>query len=293
MDRYIVFTDYDIDGAGSYLAFKWLSGIKDAEVIPLKVSNLREKLLSWLNKNSLENYKKVFFFDLDTSAVGDLIDKPNVEIYDHHETHVYDYKHASACIQVTTSCAKLIYNKYKSDVKLTVPQITLLSLVDDYDSYTLAQKHSYDLNILFWYYNSDRVSFFCERFANGFDGFTSQEKNLIKSYIRKFNKFYKELRLYTADIEIKDKSYKFISSFADKYVNDVAHNILEEHKDCNIVMLINTGNKRVYFRKQKDTDIHLGKLAEKICKGGGHEYAAGGELSESIKVLSRDFQPLL
>ena len=58
-------------------------------------------------------------------------------------------------------------------------------------------------------------------------------------------------------------------------------------------MLINTGNKRVYFRKQKDTDINLGKLAEKLCDGGGHEYAAGGVLSDNIKTLSRDFQPLL
>ena len=293
MDRYIVFTDYDIDGAGSYLTFKWLTGISNAEIVPVKVSNLREKILSWLAKNSLENYDKVFFFDLDTSAIGDIIDRPNVEIYDHHETHVYNYKHASAHVQVTSSCAKLIFNKLKTKANLTAQQLSLITLVDDYDSYTLAHKHSYNLNILFWYYNSDRVDFFCNRFASGFDGFTDQEKNLIKSYIRKFNKFYKELRLYSADIEIGDKSYKFISAFADKYVNDVAHNILNDHKDCNVVMLINTGNKRVYFRKQKDTDINLGKLAKKLCDGGGHEYAAGGILSDNIKTLSRDFQPLL
>ena len=294
MNRCVIFTDFDLDGVGSYLAFKWLTGISDADVIPLKVSNLREKLLSWLNNNSFENYSKVYFFDLDTTAVGDLIDRPNVSIFDHHETHTYQYKQAKAEILVTTSCTKLIYNRLKDKGnKLNNEQLELLALVDDYDSYTLKYENSYNLNILFWYYNSNRVEFFAERFKNGFDGFTSPELNLIKSYVRKFKKYYNDLRLYYAEIPIKDRSYKFISAFADKHINDVAHYILQENKDkCDVVMLINSNNKRVYLRRQKTSDMNLGKFAEKICDGGGHQYAAGGMLTEAVKILSKNFQPL-
>lgn len=295
MSRCVIFTDFDLDGSGSYLAFKWLSGIKDAEVIPLKVSNLREKLLSWLTKNTFESYDRVYFFDLDTTAVGDLIDKPNVTIYDHHETNTYNYKQADANIVVTTSCTKLIYNKLKNkDTVLSLKQLELLSLVDDYDSYVLKFENSYNLNILFWYYNSNRVAYFCERFANGFDGFTKQEKNLIKSYHKKFTDYYNKLRLYTAELEIKDTKYRFISAFADKYINDVAHYILTNNKDvCDVVMLINSNNKRVYLRRQKDTDINLGKFAEKVCDGGGHKYAAGGTITETVQLLSKQFQPIV
>lgn len=294
MNRCVIFTDFDLDGVGSYLAFKWLTGITDEDVIPLKVSNLREKILSWLNHNTFESFDKVYFFDLDTTAIGDLIDKPNVRIFDHHETHTYEYKQAKAEILVTTSCTKLIYNRLKDKGNnLNNKQLELLALVDDYDSYTLKFEDSYKLNILFWYYNSNRLPYFAERFKDGFDGFTNPEKNLIKSYIRKFEKYYNDLRLYYAEIPIKDKMYKFISAFVDKHVNDVAHSILQKNKDkCDVVMMINSNNKRVYLRRQKESDLNLGKFAEKVCDGGGHKYAAGGTLTETVKTLSKDFQPL-
>ena len=57
-------------------------------------------------------------------------------------------------------------------------------------------------------------------------------------------------------------------------------------------MLINSNNKRVYLRRQKTSDMNLGKFAEKICDGGGHQYAAGGMLTEAVKILSKNFQPL-
>ena len=293
MDRYIVFTDFDLDGAGCYLTYKWFFPDQDTEVIPLKVSNLREKLLSWLNNNSFESYKRIYFFDLDTTDIADLIDRPNVVIVDHHETHKQEYKQAQTNIVVTTSCSKLLYNQFKqSKIKLSVPQIKLLSLIDDYDSYTLKFPDSYNLNILFWYFNSNRLQFFAERFKEGFDSFTSQEKNLLRAYRRKFKKYYNDLRLYAADIELKGSSYTFISGFVDKYVNDVAHNILNDNKQCHIVMLINSGNKRVYFRKQNEVDVDLGKLAAHLCSGGGHKNAAGSVLNDTIKILSKDFQPL-
>ena len=294
MNRCVIFTDFDLDGVGSYLAFKWLTGITDEDVIPLKVSNLREKILSWLNHNTFESFDKVYFFDLDTTAIGDLIDKPNVRIFDHHETHTYEYKQAKAEILVTTSCTKLIYNRLKDKGNnLNNKQLELLALVDDYDSYTLKFEDSYKLNILFWYYNSNRLPYFAERFKDGFDGFTNPEKNLIKSYIRKFEKYYNDLRLYYAGIPIKDKTDKVISAFVDKHVNDVAHSILQKNKDkCDVVMMINSNNKRVYLRRQKESDLNLGKFAEKVCDGGGHKYAAGGTLTETVKTLSKDFQPL-
>lgn len=293
MEKRVIFTDFDLDGVGSYLAFKWLTNI-DVDVIPLKVSNLREKLLSWLNYNKFEDYTEVYFFDLDTTAVGDLIDKPNVTIFDHHESHTYQYKHAKAEIVITTSCTKLIYNKLKDKGnKITANMAELLSLVDDYDSYTLKYENSYNLNILFWYYNSNRVEYFAERFKNGFDGFTKPELNLIKSYKKKFDTCYKNLRLYSAIIPIKGKHFKFVSAFTDKHVNEIAHQILQENKNnCDVVMLINANNKRVYLRRQKEAEIDLGKFAEKVCEGGGHKYAAGGMLTETVKLLSKEFQPL-
>ena len=56
--------------------------------------------------------------------------------------------------------------------------------------------------------------------------------------------------------------------------------------------MINLKNNRVYLRKKREVDLNLGKFAKKICNGGGHEYAAGGELNENVLALSKKFTPI-
>ena len=111
----IVFTDLDLDGACSYLVHSWARQ-KKSKVVTIKVSNLREKFLGWLNNHKLEDYKQVYFFDLDTTEIQDLIDKNNVSIFDHHKTHKEEiYKNAEFYIDANeTSCSKLLYKHYNT-----------------------------------------------------------------------------------------------------------------------------------------------------------------------------------
>ena len=52
----IIFTDLDLDGCCSYLIYTWFKQSKP-KAITLKVSNIRERLLGWLNHNKIEDYK--------------------------------------------------------------------------------------------------------------------------------------------------------------------------------------------------------------------------------------------
>ena len=56
--------------------------------------------------------------------------------------------------------------------------------------------------------------------------------------------------------------------------------------------MINLKNNRVYLRKNRKTNLNLGKFAQKVCDGGGHEYAAGGSLNENVLALSKKFTPI-
>jgi len=56
--------------------------------------------------------------------------------------------------------------------------------------------------------------------------------------------------------------------------------------------MINLKNNRVYLRKNRTVELNLGKFAQKICDGGGHEYAAGGKLNETVLALSKKFVPV-
>ena len=57
----IIFTDLDLDGCCSYLIYTWFKQVKP-KAVTLKVSNIREKLLGWLNYNKIEDYKRPLDF---------------------------------------------------------------------------------------------------------------------------------------------------------------------------------------------------------------------------------------
>jgi len=291
----IIFTDMDLDGSCSYLIHTWAQQ-KKSKVVTLKVSNLREKFLSWLNHHKLEEYKQVYFFDLDTTEIQDLIDKKNVCIFDHHKTHKEEiYKTAEYYIDhKAESCSKILYQHYNTIGllgNLTVEQKHLIALVNDYDCYQLKFPESNKLNFLFWYKNGNKLQNFINDFEHGFHGFTNEQNKIISYHFYKFKKLTESLQLFTCDVPVSKKKYTFVSAFADQYINDVAQYVID-NSNCDVCMLINLNNKRVYFRKKKDVDLDLGKFAKKICNGGGHEYAAGGELNDVILTLSKDFIPI-
>ena len=291
----IVFTDTDLDGACSYLVHCW-SQQKKPNAVTVGVSNLRERLLSWLTSNKLEDYKQVYFFDLDTTEIQDLIDKNNVRVFDHHKTHKEGiYKNAKVYIDHDSeSCSKILYKHYNTIGllgNLTVEQKHLIAIVNDYDCYKLKFPESNRLNFLFWYKNGNKLQNFVNDFEHGFHGFTDEQNKIISYHFYKLKKLTETLQLFTCDIPINKRKYKFVSAFADQYVNDVAQHIIT-NSNCDVCMLINLQRKRVYFRKNRNIDIDLGKLSKKLCEGGGHEHAAGGPLNDVILALSKDFIPL-
>jgi nanoRNase/pAp phosphatase (c-di-AMP/oligoRNAs hydrolase) len=287
----IIFTDLDLDGCCSYLAYSWLTQTR-SKAITIKVSNLREKFLAWLKRNKLSDYKTVYFFDLDTTEIKDLIDKKNVTIFDHHKSHDEKYKNATTIIdKECTSCSKLIYRHYKNSANLTNEQKKLIALANDYDCYELKFPESNKLNFLFWYKNGDKLQNFINDFEAGFHGFTNDQNKIISYHFYKFKKIRDSVILYKSTLKIAGKEYKFISTFGNEYVNDLCQYIIDNN-DCDVCLMINLKNNRVYLRKNRTVELNLGKFAQKICDGGGHEYAAGGELNETVLALSKKFVPV-
>jgi len=290
----IIFTDLDFDGCCSYLIYTWFKQAKP-KAITLKVSNIREKLLGWLTRNKIEDYKRVYFFDLDTTEIKDLIDKSNVIIFDHHKSHKDEYSHARAYIDVNqTSCSKHLYKTLSHiypDVNLTVEQKKLIAFANDYDCYELKFPESNKLNFLLWYKNGDKLQNFINDFENGFFGFTNEQNKIISYHFYKFKKMRENINLFQAKLSISGKDYNFISTFASEYINDLGQYIVDEYK-CDVCMMINLKNNRVYLRRKRDIDFNLSTFAKKICNGGGHEYAAGGILNDNVLTLSKQFEPL-
>ena len=294
--KWVVFTDCDLDGAGSYLVFSWLTNTK-VEYVTTSVVKFKQEYQKWLSKNNPKDYDKIWFFDLDVSydkEAQQMVDMGNSVIIDHHETHVRNkhlYNHATTFIKVETSCAKLIYDILKSSGKLTDTQKLLLLMVDDYDSYKLKVPNSYNLNVVFWNYQGDRIGKFVNDFDKGYAGFNSYHKNIIHLNNKKIHRLKSELEVYTARLPIGDNTYKFVSAFADSCINEIADYILDEYKG-DVGMVVNLHTKKVSFRKNKDVKINLADLAIRVSDGGGHEYAAGGTINDKFMDFSKLFKPI-
>lgn len=290
--KILVWTHNDLDGAVSYLVLRWYMPKATIDCIPANPSRFREQFTGWLTNNKLADYDKVFITDLDISDLKDLIDHKNVIIIDHHTSHVRNniYEHATSKVQECTSACKLIYRIFKETTgrDLTTPQKLLVSLADDYDSYTLSVPQSQELNIVF-HKTNNKFKSFIETFFNGFTGFNKKQKNLITLYEQQMNIALDRMPIYTLDHKIEDRTYHFVGGMLDDigFVNEAADHILETY-NADVAIVVVTSAKHVSFRKRKDLDeLDMSVIAKNLCDGGGHSYAAGGKITENFMLFTK------
>jgi oligoribonuclease NrnB/cAMP/cGMP phosphodiesterase (DHH superfamily) len=294
-----VFTDCDLDGLSSFLVFKWFTNLRVEHEI-CSQSNFRKTFTKWAVKNHPEKYDKIYIFDLDVSQSNlDLVDYKNFTIIDHHDTHVANeskYKNATTILKDYSSCCKLLYSLFSkkyADVKLTDEQKMLVLLADDYDSYELKLKDSYNLNVVVWNYVGNRAEQFTRDFIHGFKGFNQSHLNMIRINDKQVSRILSELEVYRGELPIGGKKYKLYATVAEKCLNEVAHHVINNN-DCDICMVLNLRTKRVSFRKNKERipDLDLGKIAQTIAEGGGHQHSSGGQLTEQVLTITKMLQPV-
>ena len=281
----IIFTHKDLDGVASYLTLSWILGYKPA-IYPTTPATMRDNVLGWLKNNKFTDYRKVFFLDLDTSELGDLIDVENVVVIDHHATNTFEYKRAKTKIENYTSCAKLLKDTLGKNVEFTDPQRVLIVLADDYDSASNKTPISYELNIVF-HATTDKINSFIENYSKGFKPFDKFQKNMINLYINSRDEFLNSKRdVYSGSLPTKDGTYKVVSAISNDYIQELAEHLLKKH-ESDIVFIIMPRGGKVSIRKKDSCKMDLSKLAEKLCDGGGHACAAGGSaMTESFQMFS-------
>ena len=252
----------------------------------------------WSTTHDIDEYDEIFVFDLDSSqddATREFLDRKNVTIIDHHKCHVdnkHKYTNANIYIEEYTSCSKLLYKYFKNaKEKLTKEQKLLIAMVDDYDCYELKIPQSYHLNIVFWNYQGDRLMKFLQDFGKGFYGFKDIQLSAIEFYKTKLNKIKETVHIYTGVVPINKKEYRFVSTFANECINDIADFIIKNYK-ADVGLVINTKSNKVSIRRSTDCDLDLSSFAEKLfTQGGGHAAAAGGIIDERFAVFSKLFKP--
>lgn len=277
-----IWTDNDLDGAGSACLLGLIYKTPPNSVYLKEVydKTFAGEFRGWI-ANNYDNYDLIFITDLYIpDEIVDLVDDPKFIIIDHHQSHVDvkdRYKKAKVIVEYETSCTLLIRKKFAAALKLTDAQKELFDHIDDYDNYTLKLKDTLKYNAVFHSYNRPKVDKFIESFKDGVREFTPYEKNAIKLYFSKYKEQIDNATFYFGTL----KGYKVVGCFAENSINEVAHYAINKF-NADIAMVVIMQAQSVSIRKNKNCPIELHKLAEKLCDGGGHAYAAGGKLTDSF-----------
>ena len=273
-----IFFHKDLDGIVSYLVFCWAMGKRFGYVAttPMK---LEQDYDSWAQNNNAS----AVFLDLDVTKIGNKIDNPNTLIFDHHKTNLYQFQNAKAIIYNETSCAKLIYDCLFKDksIKPTTAQKTLIALADDWDSNTKSTPLSEHLNIVY-HSLTNKVPSFIEDYYRGFVPFDKFKINTIALYKKHRMEYLNQLSPFFGNVEFEGNSVLVGAVFCDKYVQECCDFLFEKHNvDVSIAVLLQ--QKRIAVRRHPNNNsVDVSKFVQRIANGGGHEAAAGGNLTEEF-----------
>lgn len=282
------FTHWDVDGLVSYLVLRWFLKI------PITYTTTQAKKFktdweAWVRNNDIESYDRVYILDLDIAEHVDIIDYNNVFVIDHHRSNNLECKNCTGAIKEYSSAAKLCYklfSKMSPDVEITDAQKKLIILADDYDSYTLQIPESMKLNIVFWNTNK-AFETLQKQLIMGFHGFTHQQENIIKLHYDKLKKIESSLNVYTGKINIQGQIRYVCATFSDTMTNDIA-DILKDKYNADISIIVNPKINHVSFRRPKHIkNLDVSILAKTLTDGGGHEYAAGGSITDKFMQFTK------
>lgn len=286
-----VFTHSDLDGLVSYLVLCWRYGrrLDYVTTTPMKLEQDYDK---WLNQNKPTD--RLYFLDLDVSKIGEKIDNEKTVVFDHHKTNLYIFKNAKTRIYNETSCAKLLYDSLFRDQdtkQLTSAQKTLIALADDWDSNTKATPISEQLNIVYHNMNN-KVASFIEDYYNGFKPFDKFKQNTIVLYKKHCKEYLETLTPFVGEVQFEDSKAMVGAVFCNKFVQECCDYLFEKYKvDVSIAVLLE--QKRIAVRRSpKNTTIDVSKFVQRIASGGGHEAAAGGNLTDEFIEFTKLLKPL-
>jgi oligoribonuclease NrnB/cAMP/cGMP phosphodiesterase (DHH superfamily) len=286
-----VFFHKDLDGIVSYLVLCWAANKKFNYVAttPMKLIG------DWQNWQAQHNAEsKLYFLDLDVSKIGEHIDTESTIIFDHHKTNIYPYKNAKTVIYNETSCAKLIYKNLVSatDLKnITDAQKTLIALADDWDSNTKSTPLSENLNIVY-HSMSKKVESFIQDYWNGFVPFDKFKQNTIALYKKHREEYLSKLNVYLGTIEFEKEKFNVGAAFCEKYIAECCDYLFEKYK-VDVAIAVILEQKRIAVRRNNNiTNIDVSKFVQRIASGGGHEAAAGGNLTEEFIEFTKLLKPI-
>jgi hypothetical protein len=275
MTKIKVFTNNDLDGAGSLMLLKWALG--DRCEIDHTVSNIF---------NIRRDYER---FDSDeVSMIFILNMTPDFEVCD--KVKVFSKAEAldvrfRGKVAPSVSTTDLIRKFFKDSLShLTPNQEKLIDTIHALYVDGGQKKESMKLNAIFSY-GRNKYSAFYDRFENGLDDYTKEEETIIGHYSAKLAKTYKALEMY----EHSRKKGVYIALVSDMSNKHEILDLLFKKHSPKIVFLVDLQNGFISVRKNDSVEMDMHKLCASLIQGRALKNCAGGRYTEKFLDFSRAF----
>lgn len=288
----------DLDGIGCAVITKALFGDKvDCEFIDANKSS--EIINDWLNRGNYSVYNTVVISDISVSPeVADRLEATglNLVLLDHHETamNITNRPWCTVIDTVEWCGTNLTYEYFKrfdGCAEILAPYEHFVYEVHMYDNWLWIKDdcpHANQLNTLLRILGKERfLDRFVEdpsvEFSNSEMVMLMLEQEHIRNYVFSRNK-----SSFMSTMVVNGTTYDCAVTFADQYVNDVAHDLFDLYKDANVAIVVSFPYT-MSMRTRDGSDIDLTNVT--VPLGGGGHPASGGvpiekeDLVRTIKNL--------
>jgi oligoribonuclease NrnB/cAMP/cGMP phosphodiesterase (DHH superfamily) len=270
----------DLDGVGSAVVLGNL--FSKFEYRSVFFGDFERQFSLWFEEHG-DEYDKIFVVGMvyDQKVINRLDDYKIIFVSDGPERlNVFD----STWVQEeTTSCTRLLYNKFKEGVNYSDEIKKLVVYIDDYNSYTLKTEEAKYLNALHRKTSGkNKFDTLVRRFWNGYDGLTNTEQKVAQQFFDEIDEEASNLELYKG----KFKGFNVLSFFTKKSANEMAGIVLDNY-DTDAVMVVNLDTQFVSIRAKKGGKADASFIAENLCDGGGTKESAGGKITEKFMEFTQ------
>ncbi len=252
----------DLDGCGSSIMLANTFDSKNIEFRGVTYGQVD----SVLKATSYHLYDFVIITDVSPTDEKILSISDNILFLDHHDSTSGWHNPNEFKICKPGECAtKLVKRFCEKQFKINLSYLNeFADVVNDYDTWRLADPRSKQLNELFYKY-WDRK--FRSRFMQGNLEFTEEELKYLKQREKLFQDMWNILVVH----EIESIKGGFIVGV--QMINDLCDKLLKE-EGFEFIFCRNPNTENISIRTNRD-DIHIGDILSELKIGGGHAKAAG------------------
>lgn len=300
MKKSAIIAHGDLDGVvGAQICHKWIKQKEgpdhDIIVIPASYESVNDSARELFENNE---YKHIHIVDISINEELFKIMPKNCLIMDHHDTSRFILGHEN-CVWKHEYCGAVVAWKHLfPGAAMSKPFNRLLGLANEYDMW-LGEKGPrlacHNLNAIYRLY---RFKDFFDKFYDGFDDFTTDEKDYLDSYWKRQQKilddsqkisYGEDVVMVIATDELLDTNYWC--------------NYLLTEENFNVVIFLYPHKERISLRSSKRVNwFHSGYWIRENVQNihnskGGHQQAAGcstdGMPIDDVILLGKKLQDLI